>query len=70
MGEFKTERISIRSLYGKNKTGRIQSCIQYSVSICVIDNSRNKDIFPCLHKIDDIFYLQNSDAIAKIDMFK
>ena len=29
MGEFKTEQISFRYLQGENKTGRIQSCIQY-----------------------------------------
>ena len=29
VGEFKTGRISLRSPKGENKTGRIQSCIQY-----------------------------------------
>ena len=29
MGEFKTERISFSSLKGENKTGLIQSSIQY-----------------------------------------
>ena len=29
VGEFKTGRISFKSVKGENKTGRIQSCIQY-----------------------------------------
>ena len=32
MGEFKTWWIRLRSLYGENKTGRIQSCLQYLTS--------------------------------------
>ena len=38
MGEFKTERISFRSQKGENKTGRIQSCIQY-YSVIIDANS-------------------------------
>ena len=30
MADFKTGRIGFRSLKVENKTGRIQSCIQYS----------------------------------------
>ena len=29
MGKFKTGQINFSSLKGENKTGRIQSCIQY-----------------------------------------
>ena len=38
VGEFKTGQISFRSLWGKNKTGRIESCIQQlKFTVCNFD---------------------------------
>ena len=42
MGEFKTGRISLRSRWGENKTGQIQSCLQYILPLYMYSEKKNE----------------------------
>ena len=70
MGEFKTGRISLRSTECENKTGRIQSCIQYlfHYTECPISTTNFTALRHCLCDIKNCHPANRPIRLLEINM--